>query len=206
MGPLEDQIKNNNNDALFIHFPVNRWQGCFCLFLENGTAFAIADQVTQDALAALCQVPCIRFEAVFGTTVLSKRKRGLAKKSPVLEDISVNIFGPHDSVAENEVSKRLSKVSAFLQHPKALRSGIKYRNPQYFVVPGDEINFNDLVGVSNHSLGPANLRARVRGEVDSILESLNVISVKEVTPLVHSDSLKAKLTRQVPFHYRHVQS
>lgn len=173
--------------------------------MENGTAFAIADQVTQDALAALRQVPCIRFEAVFGTTVLSKRKRGPARKSPVLEDISVNIFGPQDSVVENKVAKRLSKVSAFLQHPKALSSGIKYRNPQYFVVPGDEINFDDLIGVGNYSLGPANLRARVRGEVDSILESLNVISVEELTPLVHSDSLKARLTRQVPFHYRHVQ-
>lgn len=199
LGPLEEHIKNSKNNPLFVHLPVTEHQDCFCLFLEDETAFAIADQVTQDTLAALRQVPSVRFEAVLGTVVLSKRKKGLTRKSPVLEDISINVFGPQDSVVENEVAKRLSKVSGFLQHPKDLNSDIKYRNPQFFVVPGEEINFNDLIGVGEQSLETANLRARVRGEVDSILESLNVASVEEVNPLIHPNSLKARLTRQVLF-------
>lgn len=190
LGPLEDQIIDSQNDALFVYFPVKRRQGPFCLFSENGTAFAIVDQVTQDTLAALRQIAYIRFEAVFSTAALSKRKRGFARKSPVLEDISVNIFGPQDSVVEKEVAKRLFKVSLFLQHPRALRSGIKYRNPQFFVAPGDNIDLNHLIGVSDNSL----VRARIRGEVDSILESLNVVSADEVAPLVHPNSLQARLT------------
>ena len=183
---------------MFVHFPVNKWKGCFCLFSdsETDTAFAIVDQVTQGTLTAILQVPHdIRFEAVFETAVLSKRKKGLARKSVVLENISINIFGPQKSHVENEIAKRLSKLSVFLQHPKALSLGIQYRNPQFFVAPGEEPNFDHLIGVSNGALGLSNLRSRVRGEVDNILESLNVVSVKDMTPLIHPNSLTARFTR-----------
>ncbi|KAF5004201.1 hypothetical protein FDECE_9283 [Fusarium decemcellulare] len=148
----------------------------FTLRSGRDEEFAILDTRSISRLAALNNVPSIQFEALVAVNEFSKRRRHGAKRKKSFP-ISINILGPQDT--SSEVATRLSKVSGFLHHPKSLEMGIQYSNPQYFRLPGDDLDMNDFVGLGC-SLSRAR-KAKVSEEISEILESLTAVEADHLS-------------------------
>ncbi|KAI0857459.1 SNF2 family N-terminal domain-containing protein [Xylaria cubensis] len=156
-----------NDPKSFTHFRVEERDHLHVLCYESGSEFAVLDTQTASRLSALSGTPMLRFEAVIESSTFSKRQRG-AKQRQRTFPLSVNILGSK-SVAE-DVACRLSKVSAFLQHPHSLCVEVEYCNPQLLAFANDDSNMRDLVGIGNHYL--QTLNSNIIGEVGRILDSL----------------------------------
>lgn len=152
----------------FITFEVGTKDGYHVLRLTDSLDdFAVLDTRSTSKLAAIEDVLSVRFEAVIEVEKLRKRKKGTKAKANPLE-ITVNIYGLW-SVAE-DVQSKLSAVSAFLQHPKALEKGKVYRNPQVLEFDKGQTDMRCFVGITNDS--PSARRARISDEVNNIFGSL----------------------------------
>ncbi|EQB58429.1 hypothetical protein CGLO_01330 [Colletotrichum gloeosporioides Cg-14] len=99
-------------------------------------------------------------------TALRKRKKG-TKAKPTPFSISINVYGMQ--LIADELGRKLSKASTFLQHPKALSKDKKYDNPHFFKF-SEEDDMQALVGITNDS--PSAQRARISDEISNILECL----------------------------------
>lgn len=129
--------------------------------------FGVLDTQSSNLLRSTSDVESVRFTALVEVAVLSKRKKGnTSKPKPI--SISINVYGP-ESVAE-DVGRRFSDSSAFLQHPKSLSQGIRYQNPHFLEYSEDESDMSALIGVTNDS--PSARRARISDEISSILDCL----------------------------------
>ncbi|KAI5861653.1 SNF2 family N-terminal domain-containing protein [Durotheca rogersii] len=117
-------------------------------------------------LSVLGETPGVCFEAVIPSNIFAKRQQR-AKRGPQRFSLSINIFGSRE--AADDVALRLSKASAYLQHPQSLRAGVEYRNPQ-FLTFGEDLNMRDLVGIGNEPSWVLN--TKISEEVERILESL----------------------------------
>ncbi|KAI0456381.1 SNF2 family N-terminal domain-containing protein [Xylaria acuta] len=134
----------------------------------------------------------LRFEAIVESSVFSKRQRG-GKKRVRIFPLSINVFGSIS--AADDVAYRLSKVSAFLQHPQSLHAEVEYHNPQLLTFANDDSNMRDLVGIGNNSLRTLNIN--IIGEVERILESLTHTNAASEQELELPTGLLSKLKMQV---------
>lgn len=132
--------------------------------LSEQIKIAILDVQTTSKLVALRHIPGVRYEALVENRAASKRK----SRPPPFE-VSVNIFGPRSSSVE--ISRALSQVHAFLQHPHALNPDVDYYNPDILCYPGQKNTMNEFIGASI----PVHLdgKSKVFNHVESILESLS---------------------------------
>ncbi|KAL6690984.1 SNF2 family N-terminal domain-containing protein [Trichoderma pleuroticola] len=90
--------------------------------------FAVLDVVTISYLNKLYHIPNLYFSAVISVRELDRIPRKSTPKKVVI-DVTVNIHGPEDFT--ERVGETLGSVSAYLQHPVFLESGIRYVNPHY---------------------------------------------------------------------------
>ncbi|KAL3293750.1 DNA repair protein rad5 [Colletotrichum asianum] len=128
--------------------------------------FAILDLQSSNRLEVIEHLETFRFEAMVEATALRKRKKGTkAKPTPV--SLSINVYGMQ-SIAD-ELGRKLSNASTFLQHPKALPQDKNYDNPHFFKFSEEE-DMKALVGITNDS--PSARRARISDEISNILECL----------------------------------
>ncbi|KAF0323356.1 DNA repair protein rad5 [Colletotrichum asianum] len=128
--------------------------------------FAILDLQSSNRLEVIEHLETVRFEAMVEATALRKRKKGTkAKPTPV--SLSINVYGMQ-SIAD-ELGRKLSNASTFLQHPKALPQDKNYDNPHFFKFSEEE-DMKALVGITNDS--PSARRARISDEISNILECL----------------------------------
>ncbi|KAK3950193.1 SNF2 family N-terminal domain-containing protein [Pseudoneurospora amorphoporcata] len=193
---IDSKIQGQTKRASFFIFPLKRIGHSFCIFLDDETALAVADQRTQKWLAALDPVPNARFEALFPAGSLTKRQKIPKKGVPiVLDGMSVNIFGPQNGVVEKDAGKRLRQVSAFLQHPMELASNIQYYNPQFFVRPGRDRCITHLVGKCVVNNSHVAVRAKIANEVNSIFESLGGEPLDEGLQFIPPMGLSSELKR-----------
>ncbi|KAF6806185.1 DNA repair protein rad5 [Colletotrichum musicola] len=152
----------------FVTFEVRAKDGYHVLQLTDSSIdFAVLDTRSTSKLTAIEEVVSVRFEAAVEVEKLRKRKKGAKTKANPIE-ITVNIYGLW-SVAD-DVGSKLSAVSAFLQHPKALLKGRAYRNPQVLELDESQIDMRCFVGITNDS--PSARRARISDEVNTIFGSL----------------------------------
>ncbi len=93
------------------------------------------DGITAHPDISTCQIlrtavgkPGVSLKAVVEVARLREKTRKSADK--LIKPITVNIYGPYEEV--DQVGRALSTVSAFLQHPFYLETGVKYFNPQLF--------------------------------------------------------------------------
>ncbi|KAK1773861.1 SNF2 family N-terminal domain-containing protein [Copromyces sp. CBS 386.78] len=193
-GALTSQLQHISNHVSFVSFPVTIFGGLFCLSSQDGRAFAVVDQRTQNWLKALDHIPDVRFDALFATGPLLKRWKGV-KKGAVLDGMSVNVFGPQDKAAADNAADKLAQVSAFLQHPRELSREVVYSNPQWLVLPGYSREMNDLVGTYINDDSSWAVRARVANEINGILDSLDEVPSEEALRLVPPQGLTSKLKR-----------
>ncbi|KAI0549689.1 SNF2 family N-terminal domain-containing protein [Xylaria curta] len=179
------------NDAKpFTHFRVETRDYIHVLYSESGSEVAVLDTRTASRLSALSGMPMLRFEAVVESSTFSKRQRG-AKQRQRTFPLSVNIFGSI-SIAD-DVAYRLSKVSAFLQHPQSLYAEVNYYNPQLLTFANDDSNMRDLVGIGNYYL--QTLNSNIIGEVGRILDSLTHTNIGLERELKLTTGLLSKLER-----------
>ncbi|KAJ0163510.1 hypothetical protein CTA2_2879 [Colletotrichum tanaceti] len=89
--------------------------------------FALLDTQCSNRLRAIEGLESVRFDAIIEAAVFKKRKKGKRSK-PTPFSLSVNVYGPPSTA--DEVGRKLSAASGFLQHPKALSQSVDYRNPQ----------------------------------------------------------------------------
>ncbi|KAI0188849.1 SNF2 family N-terminal domain-containing protein [Astrocystis sublimbata] len=160
-------IHVRNNISPFAQFPVQAEKHTYVLYSDHGEGFAILDTRTTSHLGTLSDIPLLRLEAIIESNIFSKRLRG-RKQNLETFALSINIFGSRTSA--DSVADRLSKVSAFLQHPYSLDAGIEYYNPQLLIFADDALDMRDLVGIGNFHL--QTLQTNIIGEVGRILESL----------------------------------
>ncbi|KAF5645872.1 uncharacterized protein FTJAE_2302 [Fusarium tjaetaba] len=117
------------------------------------------------------------FAAVLAVDVFrGKRKR--TGKGPAI-DISVNIYGPRNSI--DEVDDALSEIGTYrtyLQHPVFLEPGIPYINPQFFYPTSQKTDLRHLVGSSARE---SDIKSKISQEVDEVMESLDGSS-EDLTP------------------------
>lgn len=109
--------------------------------------------------------------------------------------ISVNVFGPPDKAIRDDDGEKLSQVSAFLQHPRALNREIVYSNPQWVALPGCSDNMNHLAGTYDADNLSWAVRARIIGEVSGILDSLEEAPSQEELQLMSPLGLTSQLKR-----------
>ncbi|KAI0186161.1 SNF2 family N-terminal domain-containing protein [Xylaria flabelliformis] len=162
----------------FTHFRVQPKDHIHILCYGSQSEFAVLDTQTTSRLNALSRTPKLRFDAVVESNIFSKRQRG-TKQIPRTFPLSINIFGLKSTA--DDVAYRLSKVSAFLQHPQSLRIEVEYHNPQLLTFTNDDSSMRDLVGIGNNPLQSLNIS--IIGEVGRILESLthtDIVSEKKL--------------------------
>ncbi|KAF4454892.1 hypothetical protein F53441_2685 [Fusarium austroafricanum] len=155
----------------FYKFSVKNNGRNFTLQRGEGEDFAVLDTKTIGRLATLDDLPLIWFEALGAANEFSKRRKQRKQRTTHFL-VSINIFGPPD--ASCEVSTRLTKVSAFLQHPKWLEPGVQYSNPQYFRLPGEDPDMTGFVGFGSTPARERN--AKISEEVEAILDSLATVT------------------------------
>lgn len=116
-------------------------------------------------------------------------KRKLNSKRPI--NLTVKIFGPRKAAAE--VSLALSRINAFLQHPRAPDSSINYYNPDMLVLTGYEPIMKEYVGVGTLSWKQDHLSQ----DIENILGSLghHIAPELEGDGLYHIDGLRSALTK-----------
>lgn len=128
--------------------------------------FAVLDLQSSNRLEVIEHLETVRFEAMVEATALRKRKKGIkAKPTPVR--LSINVYGMQPIA--DELGRKLSNASIFLQHPKALPQDKNYDNPHFFKFSEEE-DMKALVGITNDS--PSAQRARISDEISNILECL----------------------------------
>ncbi|KAF3808323.1 DNA repair protein RAD5B [Colletotrichum gloeosporioides] len=151
----------------FVSFDIHKKDTHHVLRWPHSTDdFAVLDLQSGNRLEVIEHLETIRFEAIVEATALRKRKRGTkAKSAPV--SLSINVYGM-EHIA-NELGRKLSTASTYLQHPKALSQDKKYDNPHFFKVLEEE-DMKALVGITNDS--PSAQRARISDEISNILECL----------------------------------
>ncbi|KAI1740462.1 SNF2 family N-terminal domain-containing protein [Xylaria scruposa] len=162
----------------FTHFRVQPKDHIHVLCCESQSEFAVLDTQTTSRLSTLSRTPKLRFDAVVESNILSKRQRG-AKQIPRIFPLTINIFGSKSTA--DDVAYKLSKVSAFLQHPQSLRVEVEYYNPQFLTLTNDSSSMRNLVGIGNNPFWTLNIS--IIGEVGRILESLthvNIVSEKRL--------------------------
>jgi hypothetical protein len=108
----------------------------------------------------------VKLEAITDASNLTKRRNKKNRRQTF--SVFINIFGPQD--VASDAASRLSKASAFLQHPKSLEPGITYSNPQFFRVPGMDEDMNEYVGLGERLSNQR--KAMVSAEIHDILCSL----------------------------------
>ncbi|KAF4950907.1 hypothetical protein FSARC_13066 [Fusarium sarcochroum] len=140
--PDDTELTNCKN---FYRFPIREEGKDFVLQNSGNETFCVLDLRSISRLTALNGLQSIQLEALAATNDLSKRRKNIKKRQTF--SVSINIFGPQD--VASEVASRLSRVSAFLQHPKSLEPEIVHSNSQYFRLPDVNENMSDYVGVGN---------------------------------------------------------
>lgn len=159
-------------------FPLRKKDKYYVLESSNGLELASLDTRSITQLAALEALPFVRFEAVIDTGTISKRRKGSRRKPEPL-NLSINVFGPKSTA--DDVGRRLSKVSAFLQHPKIVPLGIEYYNPQFLVFPEEDTDMKDFIGITNTPAWAQ--RIKISDEVGDIMDSLvDVVTDSEWQP------------------------
>lgn len=148
-------------------FPLRKREKFYVLESSNGLELASLDTRSITQLAALEALPFVRFEAAIDTGTVSKRRKVSSSKPEPL-NLSINIFGPKSTA--DDVGRRLSKASAFLQHPKTVPVGIEYYNPQFLVFPEDDTDMKNFIGITNTPAWAQ--RIKISDEVGDIMDSL----------------------------------
>lgn len=139
---------------------------------DTGTELAILDTQTASKLSALGNISTVRFAAIVQSNILTKRQK---RSNPGLQvfSLSINILGVKS--AADAVSRQLSKLSAYLQHPESLQIGIEYHNPQFLTFGDENINMNELIGMGNNYHW--NSKNKISEEIGNIFESLGNVTV-----------------------------
>lgn len=118
-------------------------------------------------------------------------RRKLNSKKPM--NLTVNILGPHKAAAK--VSLALSRINAFLQHPRARDSSIEYYNPDMLVLPGYEPIMKESVSEGTLAWKQDHLSQ----DIENILGSLgqHIAPELEGDELYPIDGLRSALTKLV---------
>ncbi|KAF5705134.1 promoter binding RUSH-1alpha [Fusarium mundagurra] len=117
------------------------------------------------------------FAAVLGVDVFRGKRKRSGKGLAI--DISVNIYGPRNSI--DEVDGALSEIGThrtYLQHPVFLEPGIPYINPQFFYPTSQKTDLRHLVGSSARE---SDIKSKISQEVDDVMLSLDGSS-EDITP------------------------
>ncbi|SPJ80180.1 uncharacterized protein FTOL_08572 [Fusarium torulosum] len=163
IAPEELHLTNCNG---YHRFPITFKDGTYLLQGRENESYAILDTHSTRKLAVLSDLCSVKLEAITNTSNLSKRRS--KKKRCQTFSVFINIFGPHD--VASDAASRLSKASAFLQHPKSLEPGIIYSNPQFFRVPGMDKDMNKYVGLGDRLSNQR--KAMISAAIHDILCSL----------------------------------
>lgn len=126
--------------------------------------------VTVSYLYILRDIPNLYFNAVISIKELDRIPRKPTQKKAVI-NVTININGPEEFT--ERVGETLGSVSAYLQHPLFLESGIRYVNPHYLYP-------DDIMTDLSHLVGPrmSDLKAtRISQDIESLLSSLGVDTI-----------------------------
>ncbi|KAH6873890.1 SNF2 family N-terminal domain-containing protein [Thelonectria olida] len=173
--PDGDELSGCSNTSFegFVTFVLGKRDGYYILESSHGIELALLDVSSSTKLVALQGIPFVRSEAVVDASTVSKRRiKSKRRREPL--HLSINIFGPMSSA--DDVGTRLSKVSAFLQHPKTVPQGVEYHNPQFLIFPEDDTNMNDFIGITNASAWAQKIK--ISDEVGEIMDSLDDIATE----------------------------
>ena len=116
-------------------FSVSYRQTYYALQYAAQDEFAVLDTGTTKALQALVGLASLRLQAIVEDGYLKRPAQQWKKGKGIIIPVSVNIYGSKEIM--QDVGKRLSKASIYLQHPLHL-DNVHYRNPHYFVLPGKD--------------------------------------------------------------------
>ncbi|KAI0847485.1 SNF2 family N-terminal domain-containing protein, partial [Daldinia vernicosa] len=155
-------------------FSLRRKYHYYVICSEAGTELGILDTRTSCRLDALKDYPTVRFEAVAPAQVFTKR-RHKGKSGLRSFPVSINILGL--KLNASDAAYRLSKLSAFLQHPQSLDKEALYDNPQFLTFHDENLNMSTFIGVGNSS--GLNSKTKISEEINNILESLTYVTTDE---------------------------
>lgn len=166
----------------------------FVLVTNNHPEFAVLDTATINKLAALKDMALIHFEALAECIQFSKRQKQGSNAASKVFPVSINVFGPKS--AAPEVAARLTRLSGYLQHPRALPPTVEYHNAQFFRFPeiiASKPNMNDFVGLG--SALSLERKTKISAEIQDALDSISNVTAEgdyESPP-----GLLSKLTKSV---------
>ncbi|KAM0430108.1 hypothetical protein ACHAPT_006114 [Fusarium lateritium] len=106
----------------------------------------------------------VSFVAIVGIEFL-KAKCGKSNRKPSPVEVTVNVYGPRNSM--DEVGQAMTDVHVNLQHPVCLDPEILYMNPHYFYLQGQRTDLRHLVGPV-----PKESKSTVSQAIDDALDSL----------------------------------
>lgn len=147
-------------------FPITFKDGTCLLESRENESYAILDTHSTRKLAVLKELSSVKLEAITDAGNLLKRRNKKNRRQTF--SVFVNIFGPQD--VASDAASRLSKASAFLQHPKSLEPGIIYSNPQFFRIPGMDEDMNKYIGLGDRL--SSQRKVMISAEIHDILCSL----------------------------------
>ncbi|KAM0218256.1 hypothetical protein ACHAQI_001443 [Fusarium lateritium] len=142
IAPEQLHLTNCNG---YHRFPITFKDETYLLQSLENEHYAVLDTHSTRKLAVLSDLCSVRLEAITDTSNIVKRRNKKNRRQTF--SVFIHIFGPQD--AASDAASRLSKASAFLQHPKSLEPGMSYSNPQFFRVPGMDEDMNEYVGVGD---------------------------------------------------------
>ncbi|KIL93375.1 hypothetical protein FAVG1_03355 [Fusarium avenaceum] len=161
--PEELHLTNCNG---YHRFPITFKDGTCLLESRENESYAILDTHSTRKLAVLRELSSVKLEAITDAGNLLKRQNKKNRRQTF--SVFVNIFGPQD--VASDAASRLSKASAFLQHPKSLEPGIIYSNPQFFRIPGMDEDMNKYIGLGDRL--SSQRKVMISAEIHDILCSL----------------------------------
>ncbi|KAI0599782.1 SNF2 family N-terminal domain-containing protein [Biscogniauxia sp. FL1348] len=193
---ISSDLSATNDNALFTTFLLRPKDNLYLLYSETGAEFAVLDIRTASKLNALKGMQMVRFEAVVRSSIFAKRQRG-GKQGSQSFPVSINIFGSKSTA--DDVASRLSKLSAYLQHPEWLHTEAEYHNPQFLPLADRNLKMNDLIGLGSES--PWNLKIKISEEIGSILESLTHVAAEDKIEYVAGLTSTLKRHQKDGFHF-----
>lgn len=145
---------------------------------------------TGRALSQLCGKCVVHLDAS-----VVKASRAQNKKTEPTQ-AQITIYGQNSD--EDDVGRILSEHKTYLQHPQPYNTSVRYSNPQYFVVPGEDLVLPDEYGLPKSSRVPM---SKLIDDVLGVFEGAGTAT--EYSEVNASSRLKTELKKSKCIYFNH---
>jgi hypothetical protein len=120
------------SESTFDEVTISRQGGLFTVYNTTGHYIGMIDSSSWKTIACIPAKNSIHIEAYINIKDADTKKG--SKKAPLL----IVLYGSLED--SDTVGDYLSESEIFLQHPPIYNTNVQYRNPQYYYIPGIEID------------------------------------------------------------------